>query len=149
MNVFDIIVNTDDLENQSAAFLAKSVDPEGLRTIGISICLFNICDTFLRCFVLGVLTKPDTLQSGEHQSWFDVLEGHRHPLTHGYFVTKHPAIKGKGRRLDNTVARLEEDEFFENNDHWKTASRVIQERTGVVRLTTKLSILLNQLIERR
>ncbi|KAF8890586.1 hypothetical protein CPB85DRAFT_1332852 [Mucidula mucida] len=55
-----------DIQNQSAALLAKEVDPQGLRTV-------------------GVLTKPDTLQPGEESDWLDILHDRKHRLHHGYF----------------------------------------------------------------
>jgi len=36
----DLIAFTDDLENQSAAYLAKEADPEGMRTIGKKLSIF-------------------------------------------------------------------------------------------------------------
>ena len=57
----------DDFENQKAVMLARGVDPERRRTI-------------------GVLTKVDTLRGLENDRWVKVLKGEREPLIHGYFV---------------------------------------------------------------
>jgi hypothetical protein len=123
-------LSVDDLENQSAAFLAKEADPSGLRTI-------------------GVLTKPDTLQEGEHKTWLDVLEGYRHPLKHGYFVTKQPGPTDleKGTTFDK--ARKEEKAFFEKG-FWASANVAAKTKTrmGIPKLTAELSKLLSGLIDK-
>ncbi|KAG8903486.1 hypothetical protein FRB99_003229 [Tulasnella sp. 403] len=116
----------DDIENQSAAFLAKQVDPKGRRTI-------------------GVLTKPDTLQSGEEQMWLNVLEGRRHPLLHGYYMTKQPATKELSEKLSFEEARRREQEFFETTPIW--ANSTASNRLGTPNLTKNLSRLLSGLID--
>jgi len=55
------ITMRDDIDNQGAADLAHTEDPQGLRTI-------------------GVLTKPDTIQKGEEHAWLGILEGRSHQL---------------------------------------------------------------------
>ncbi|KAG8993005.1 hypothetical protein FRB94_011150 [Tulasnella sp. JGI-2019a] len=116
----------DDLENQSAAFLAKQVDPKGRRTI-------------------GVLTKPDTLQPGEESIWLSILEGHRHPLHHGYYMTKQPATRELLEKLSWEAAREREKEYFESTTIW--AKSTATNRLGTASLTTNLSRLLSGLID--
>ncbi|TDL25543.1 hypothetical protein BD410DRAFT_717419 [Rickenella mellea] len=123
------ITMRDDLENQSAAFLAKEADPNGLRTI-------------------GVLTKPDTLQEGEEPAWLKVLSGESHPLRHGYYVTKQPNISELEQKLDHGEARQREKEYFASQAPWKSAPPMIRNRIGVPNLTRELSRLLSQLIEK-
>ncbi|KLO09761.1 hypothetical protein SCHPADRAFT_857550 [Schizopora paradoxa] len=122
------ITMRDDMENQSAAFLAKEADPDGSRTI-------------------GALTKPDTLLESEHQQWFDILEGRRHPLTHGYYVTKQPAARDLMAKLDHSAAREQELVFFSSDPYWRNAKSDIRNRMGVQKLTAELSKLLSHLIE--
>ncbi|KAG9045356.1 hypothetical protein FS837_006454 [Tulasnella sp. UAMH 9824] len=116
----------DDIENQSAAFLAKQVDPKGRRTI-------------------GVLTKPDTLQPGEEQMWLNVLEGRRHPLFHGYYMTKQPGTKELQEKLSWEEARAREKEYFETTTIWANSSAT--NRLGTPNLTRNLSRLLSGLID--
>ncbi|KAH8117944.1 P-loop containing nucleoside triphosphate hydrolase protein [Phellopilus nigrolimitatus] len=122
------ITMRDDIQNQSAALLAKAADPYGLRTI-------------------GVLTKPDTLQEGEHQPWLNVLAGRDHPLHHGYYVTKQPAVIELSEKLDHGDARKREREYFSTVTPWNAAESHIKTRMGVPNLTKELSRLLSQLIE--
>ncbi|KAG8885743.1 hypothetical protein FRB98_001655 [Tulasnella sp. 332] len=116
----------DDLENQSAAFLAKQVDPKGRRTI-------------------GVLTKPDTLQHGEEGAWLAILEGQRHPLFHGYYMTKQPATRELLEKLSWEAAREREKEYFDSTPIWAKSSAT--NRLGTANLTKNLSRLLSGLID--
>ncbi|KAJ3710473.1 P-loop containing nucleoside triphosphate hydrolase protein [Lentinula raphanica] len=119
---------TDDIENQKAFRLARQVDPEGCRTI-------------------GVLTKPDMLQSGSSkmlQNWLDVLEGRRHPLQLGYFCTRQP---DDDERMDGALpiqAREKEEDFFKNTLPWCNSES--SARFGTKRLVDTLSRLLTGFI---
>ncbi|KAF8340724.1 P-loop containing nucleoside triphosphate hydrolase protein [Cantharellus anzutake] len=120
------ITMRDDIDNQSAAWLAKQADPDGLRTI-------------------GVLTKPDTLQDGEEKGWVDVLEGRKHPLKLGYYITKQPAPKDLLEKITHAEARAKERDFFRDHPTW---SRLPKSRMGTEMLGVSLSKLLSQLIDR-
>lgn len=95
-----------------------------------------------------MLTKPDTLQQGEEAAWLEVLQGRRHRLHHGYFVTKQPAAVELSEQLDHDEAREREREFFAGKSPWKTAGSAVKARMGVPNLTRELSKLLSQLIEK-
>ncbi|BGP25047.1 hypothetical protein JCM10295v2_003967 [Rhodotorula toruloides] len=110
----------DDFQNQKAVLLAKEADPEGKRTI-------------------GVLTKPDTLQTGEHPSWLDLLENRRHHLTNGYFVTKQPAPEDLKKNLTYKKAREAEKQFFATSQPWKSLEAGTQRHLGTDHLTSFLS----------
>ncbi|KAF8310309.1 P-loop containing nucleoside triphosphate hydrolase protein [Clavulina sp. PMI_390] len=119
----------DDIENQSAAYLAKHVDPSGLRT-------------------LGVLTKSDLVQEGEERGWLDILEGRVHRLHHGYFITKQPAPKDVEEKITHAAARAAERRYFAEHPLWADRSAEVRSRMGTVQLGQTLSKLLSQLINR-
>ena len=97
----------------------------------------------------GVLTKPDTLQAGEHAAWLDVLKGRRHPLHHGYYVTKQPNIEELAKKLSYEEARSNETMFFASTTPWNLlADATLRGRMGVPNLTRELSRLLSRLIEK-
>ncbi|KAF8997232.1 P-loop containing nucleoside triphosphate hydrolase protein [Hymenopellis radicata] len=121
------ITMRDDIQNQSAALLAKEVDPQGLRTV-------------------GVLTKPDTLQSGEESGWLDILHGRKHRLHHGYFVTKQPGPQELLEDLGHAEARKREASYFASTLPWRNALQTIKSRVGVPHLTSHLSKLLTERI---
>ncbi|KDQ56136.1 hypothetical protein JAAARDRAFT_158878 [Jaapia argillacea MUCL 33604] len=119
---------TDDIENQKALRLTREVDPSGSRTI-------------------GVLTKPDMLHPGMStlSIWLDVMEGRRHPLSHGYFCTRHPDDKERGRTLNDEQARNAEVDFFSRTPPW--SSSTVRDRCGTTNLVSTLSDLLTQIID--
>ncbi|KAI0078419.1 hypothetical protein K474DRAFT_1744981 [Panus rudis PR-1116 ss-1] len=120
------ITMRDDIDNQGAADLAHSEDPEGARTI-------------------GVLTKPDLIQYGEENAWVAILEGRRHFLKHGYFVTKQPSPKELEELITFPEARAREQYFFANESPWKGLAS-LRDRMGTPNLTKELSRLLGAVI---
>ncbi|KAH0537502.1 hypothetical protein FGG08_005720 [Glutinoglossum americanum] len=127
---------TDDAENQSASSIAKQICKE-------------------RC--IGALTKPDMVQPGEHGKWKKILEGYKHELQHGYFVTKQPPQARLKDGIDHLTARKEELEFFRTHEPWKTelsnasdrAGKPLRDRFGTLALQTYLSQTLTELIKDR
>ena len=96
--------------------------------------------------IQGVLTKADTVLSGEETAWLQVLEGERHPLKHGYYVTRQPGPDDLPKKLSFEKAREQEHFFFTHTDPWKSAPTHIKSRTGIRNLTNELSKLLSRLI---
>jgi len=55
-----LLIAPDDIDNQSAAKIAKEYDPNGLRTIGISVILkdlLKVCSPKRIQFKKGILTN--------------------------------------------------------------------------------------------
>lgn len=93
------------------------------------------------------MTKPDMLPSGAIQAlnlWLDVIEGRRHPLTHGYYCTRQPDDSQRAAMITSSQARLAETEFFKKTMPW--AGSVNRERFGTDNLIATLSGLLIQII---
>ncbi|KAF9459501.1 P-loop containing nucleoside triphosphate hydrolase protein [Collybia nuda] len=115
---------TDDIENQKALWLANKADPKGLRTI-------------------GVLTKPDMLLPSSVKAtelWLDVIEGRRHPLTHGYYCTRSPDDSERAAGVTPTQSRESEITFFSETTPWSTSTH--KDRFGTNHLISTLSTLL-------
>ncbi|KAF9516697.1 hypothetical protein BS47DRAFT_1371660 [Hydnum rufescens UP504] len=112
----------------SAAFLAKTVDPNGERTI-------------------GVLTKPDTLQAGEEKIWKEILEGRRHRLAHGYYITKQPSPMELQANVQHKEARRIESDFFKHHETWSRCDSSTKSRMGTAKLGQSLSKLLSERID--
>lgn len=85
------------------------------------------------------MTKPDTLQTGEHPTWLDLLENRRHHLSNGYFVTKQPAPDDLIKNLTYKETREAEKEYFERNEPWRSLEVATRRRLGIGRLTGFLS----------
>ncbi|KAE8374985.1 P-loop containing nucleoside triphosphate hydrolase protein [Aspergillus bertholletiae] len=111
---------TDDATNSSAARIMRNVRGAHERT-------------------LGVLTKPDRIQSGESYSqWVDILEGYKFKLGHGYYIVRNnpdPAV-------EHSQARAEEADFFASPPWTAEELAPYQDRFGIPRLQTSLSSLL-------
>ncbi|KAL4804515.1 P-loop containing nucleoside triphosphate hydrolase protein [Aspergillus unguis] len=115
---------TDDVMNSSAARIMNDVKGAKSRA-------------------LGVLTKPDRVQTGEsYDQWIGILEGAKFSLEHKYFVVRNnpnPAV-------EHAVARDEELAFF-MNPPWTTELAAYRDRFGTRNLQTALSKLLFQQIQ--
>jgi hypothetical protein len=76
--------------------LAKEADPEGERT-------------------LGVLTKPDCIDSEEEQAlWKAVVNGTKYKLKLGWYVVCNPNQKQLTSGISFKEARKHEQEYFQS-----------------------------------
>ncbi|KAL2835249.1 P-loop containing nucleoside triphosphate hydrolase protein [Aspergillus cavernicola] len=115
---------TDDVMNSSAARILRDVRGAKHRA-------------------LGVLTKPDRVQTGEsYNQWIEILEGDKFTLGHGYYVVRN----NPNPSIEHSVARQEEDEFF-SSPPWVTELSTYHQRFGTRHLQTALSHLLFQQIQ--
>ena len=115
---------TDDATNSSAARLMRDVRGANSRT-------------------LGVLTKPDRIQTGEsYEQWIEILEGDKFRLGHGYYVVRN----NPDPDIEHSRAREEEAAFFASNP-WSTDLTAYQGRFGTRNLQTALSSLLLEQIQ--
>ncbi|KIY65284.1 hypothetical protein CYLTODRAFT_357063 [Cylindrobasidium torrendii FP15055 ss-10] len=120
---------TDDIENQKALKLARTVDPQGKRTI-------------------GVLTKPDLLSAGSIKTlslWAEVIEGRRYPLSLGYYCTKQPDDLDRSEHKTASEILQAEERFFQSTAPWRHSAR--PERFGTGNLIAALSKLLVRIID--
>ncbi|RJE21495.1 Dynamin family [Aspergillus sclerotialis] len=115
---------TEDATNSSAARIIRDVKGAKDRT-------------------LGVLTKPDRIQSGESNSqWTEILNGEKFSLGHGYYVVKN----NPDTRVEHSEARAEEAEFFSSGP-WSTELYDYRHRFDTRNLQTALSYLLLEQIK--
>jgi hypothetical protein len=127
---------SDDIENQSAVRIAREWDPNGTRTIGSSIT-----DSSL---IVGVLTKADTVEKGDHERWFKIFNNQLHVLRHGYHMTRLSSAAEMNQ--DWSTTREMEHEFFRAQSPW---SQLDKSRVGMESLTEALSRALSKMIEDR
>jgi len=76
--------------------------------------------------------------------WFDVLEGRRHTLLHGYYCTRQLDDAERAEGISSSEARIREANFFATTTPWATSS--FRERFGTPNLVKTLSGLLVTII---
>lgn len=115
---------TDDATNSSAARIIRGIKGAKLRT-------------------LGVLTKPDRIQTGESfEQWRGILEGQNFSLGHGYYVVKN----NPDPSVEHSRARQEEADFF-SLPPWSSELSDSRGRLGTRCLQSALSVLLLEQIK--
>ena len=117
---------TDDPANSSALRLIRDLKAES-RTV-------------------GCLTKPDRRQEGESiAEWVQMLNGERFRLGFGYFVIKN----NPDPTVEHSIARVEESNYFENNEPWASLLDSHSDRFGTLLLQAALSQRLTAQIRKR
>lgn len=112
-----------DLANSDALQLAREVDPEGDRTI-------------------GVVTKIDLMDEGTDA--LELLQGKIYPLKLGYFGVKCRSQKDINEKLEIDGALVKESEFFSKHSIYKNYS----DKLGIPYLTKSLNQILVLHIQR-
>lgn len=117
----------DDLENQEIREIAKTLDPDARRTVGI-------------------LTKADRIPEGQEATWMKILQNHQKTfqLLHGYFAVKNPGQAELEEGLSNKEAREKEEQFFRGR-RWQAA----KDRCGTKQLRDGLCQLLHDLVNQQ
>jgi hypothetical protein len=99
-------------------------------------------------FVLGVLTKPDTLTKGaisSRQKWKDVLQDRSHKLNLGYYCVRLPDDEERTRNISHSEMQRIATELFDTTAPWNDVEA--RDRFGISNLVSNLSKLLIGLIE--
>ena len=113
---------------QAINLFARTVDPDGHRTI-------------------GVLTKPDLIPEGTHSTWMAVASNRdpkQPPSRLGCYVVKNPGQKELQDGISFGAARMLEAEYFSNDVHWSSAGEDLAGRLGINHFRSALS---NVLVE--
>jgi N-acetylmuramoyl-L-alanine amidase CwlA len=76
--------------------------------------------------------------------WLDVIEGRRHPLSHGYYCTRQANDDERSTRITNAKTRELEAKFFRDTPPWSKSSH--SDRFGTPNLIATLSRLLVSII---
>ena len=92
---------------------------------------------------LGVLTKPDLVDSGAEEPVMDLIEGKRHKLTLGWCLVRN---LGQNQLQDTSANRSsQESTFFQTKVPW---NRLDKGKIGIVALRTRLQEILTSKIRR-
>jgi hypothetical protein len=112
-----------DIATQEIISLAKKVDPNGMRT-------------------LGVLTKPDLVDAGGEESVMDLVQGKRNKLRLGYCIVRN---RGQKELSSSCTDRFHKEREFFNKTPWLSLDR---DRVGVSALKGRLQELLIDITRR-
>jgi len=134
--IVSCIASDEDIENQKIYKLARDVDPEGLRTI-------------------GVLTKPDKIERGTEGDIISILKGDIYSLKEGFYAVRSPnkeeldQISSTDKRPQGSFqeGRDIEANFFISNDMGSLLHAAAPERCGSRNLLRQLSHMLKTLID--
>ena len=94
--------------------------------------------------LIGVLTKADTVQEGDHAHWLKILNNEAHHLRRGYYMTRLPGPTSKESNQTWEDTRKIERSFFKKGP-WSDARD--KKRLGMDFLTEALSAALARMIE--
>ncbi|KAF8846498.1 hypothetical protein BDZ45DRAFT_623650 [Acephala macrosclerotiorum] len=121
--ILAVIPSNIDITTQEILTLAKEVDPEGIRT-------------------LGVLTKPDLIDNGGEENVMSLVEGKRNPLRLGYCIVRN---RGQSELSIDSAARHRKEKDFFSTEPW---SRLDRDRVGTLALQARLQELLVSITRR-
>ncbi|KAI0692158.1 P-loop containing nucleoside triphosphate hydrolase protein [Cytidiella melzeri] len=119
-----------DWENQRGFDLAQKYDRDGKRTV-------------------GVLTKPDRIDRGDHERWIRFVKNEMQPLENGWFSVKQPDTQAVQEGITWEEARVQEETFFAQVAPWAGLDAGIRHQLGTSNLTERLSFILSALIAKR
>jgi len=125
-----VITCESDIETQAAGRLAAIYDPKGERTI-------------------GVITKPDRIESGQERQWIPLITGESHPLANGWYCVKQPATAEREQGCTWEDARALVDTFFRNAPGWSAIPSECRTNLGTRNLAFKLGQTLSSDVQKR
>lgn len=121
--ILAVIPSNTDIATQEILSIAKELDPKGLRT-------------------LGVLTKPDLVDTGGEENVISLVECKRNQLRLGYCVVRN---RGQSELLSGAAQRHRKEKEFFAMEPW---SRLDRERVGTPALQRRLQELLVSITRR-
>ena len=109
------------------------------------VCEQSITTSCILTLTTGVLTKPDTVEAGGHESWFRSIQNKHHILKHGWYVTCQCSMEELSKNLPwEKVGQMEQ--LFFRQEPW---SKLDASRLGTPKLVSALSSLLSTIIQER
>ena len=99
--------------------------------------------------LLGVLTKPDRIPSGEAGNWLSFIRNEKEPLANGWYAVKQPGSQAIEKGITWTEAREQEDSFFATESGWCDLDLIYQKYLRTSNLVARLSEILSDLISKR
>lgn len=121
--ILAVIPSNTDIATQEILSIAKELDLNGLRT-------------------LGVLTKPDLIDKGGEENVMSLVEGKRNQLRLGYCIVRN---RGQSELSSDAATRQMKEKDFFSTEPW---SRLDRDRVGTPALQRRLQELLVSITRR-
>lgn len=99
--------------------------------------------------ILGVLTKPDRIPTGEETNWLPYIRNEKESLENNWYCVKQPSSSDIKQRITWMEARRRENEFFSMTPPWSELDAIYQKYLRTSNLVERLSLILSDLISKR
>lgn len=99
--------------------------------------------------ILGVLTKPDRIPTGEETNWLPYIRNEKESLENNWYCVKQPSSNDIKQRITWMEARRRENEFFSMTPPWSELDAIYQKYLRTSNLVERLSLILSDLISKR
>jgi hypothetical protein len=116
-----------------------------LRKTAIPLAKELLVDPAPPSLTLGVLTKADMVEGGEHEQWIKIMNGESHVLSRGYYLTRLPDAEERERNPSPQEVRDNEMAYLSKGP-WSSLKR---NRVGIEKLAHALSEGLANMIKER
>ena len=99
--------------------------------------------------ILGVLTKPDRIPTGEETNWVPFIRNEKETLENNWYCVKQPSSSDIKLGITWSQARQREQDFFAMTPPWSELDAVYQKYLKTSNLVDRLSSILSDLISKR
>lgn len=99
--------------------------------------------------ILGVLTKPDRIPTGEEANWLPFIRNEKETLENNWYCVKQPSSSDIKSGITWAQARQREAEFFAMTAPWSELDAIHQKYLKTSNLVDRLSSILSDLISKR
>ena len=99
--------------------------------------------------ILGVLTKPDRIPTGEETNWIPFIRNEKETLENNWYCVKQPSSSDIKQGITWSQARQREQDFFSMTPPWSELDAVYQKYLKTSNLVDRLSSILSDLISKR
>ena len=108
------------------------------------------CQGYLNSInMLGVLTKPDRIPTGEETNWVPFIRNEKETLQNNWYCVKQPSSSDIKVGITWSQARQREQDFFAMTPPWSELDAIYQKYLKTSNLVDRLSSILSDLISKR
>ena len=145
-----LVVSNQPISKIKAPIVSQSctIQRESAQLVCVTLWNFHLLLIYSR-LLLGVLTKPDRIPSGETGNWLAFIRNEKEHLTNGWYAVKQPGSQAIEQGITWAEAREQEDTFFATESGWCDLDQIYQKYLRTSNLVARLSEILSDLISKR